>query len=196
MSKIKITASRTKIEAIQLQASILFKQKGYTGSSMKDIAVQMGIEAPSLYNHISRKTDLLVSICFGVAVAFEQEIKRTEALNMPAGNELEEMLRFHVEMILQNYTALWVANHEYKHLPEADLKKYIDMRRAYENKMQSLIEKGMAKKVFRTLNAKLATLTILASLRGLEFWKKEKQATDLKFLEDNIIQQLLYGIIQ
>lgn len=196
VSKIKVIASKTKLDAIEQYASVLFRQKGYVATSVKDIAEQVGIEAPSLYNHISSKLSLLHNICFSVAKSFEDEMnKAANETNSPAG-ELEVMLRFHIQMMLQNFDALWVANHEWKHLPVEDLKIYIEKRKAYESKVQSLIEQGIAAKELTAVDVKMATLIILAALRGLEFWQKEKQLLNLTVIENNIIQQLFKGLIQ
>ena len=43
-----------------------FAEKGFTGSSMRDLAADMGLEAASLYTYIKSKDDLLEDICFGI----------------------------------------------------------------------------------------------------------------------------------
>ena len=43
-------------EQIDLAATNLFKTKGYSATSMRDIASTVGIEAASLYSHISYKS--------------------------------------------------------------------------------------------------------------------------------------------
>lgn len=196
MSKIKVIASKTKLAAIEQQASILFRQKGYVATSVKEIAEKVGIEAPSLYNHIDSKLSLLHNICFSVAKSFEDEMNKAAFETSSPTAELEAMLRFHIQMMLQNFDALWVANHEWKHLPNIDLKRYIDKRKLYENKLQALIEQGIATMEIKATDAKMATLIILAALRGLEFWQKEKQLLNLTTIENSIIQQLFKGLIQ
>ena len=47
-------------------AQSLFKEKGYVGASMRDMAQTLGIEAPSIYNHVSSKQELLSKICFDI----------------------------------------------------------------------------------------------------------------------------------
>ena len=39
-------------EQVHHEAKLLFKEKGYVGSSMRDLAQNIGIEASSLYNHV------------------------------------------------------------------------------------------------------------------------------------------------
>ena len=54
----------TKKDVITKKASRLFKEKGFSATSMRDIAEAIGIEAPSLYNHISSKGEILQDICY------------------------------------------------------------------------------------------------------------------------------------
>ena len=50
MSKIK-EQNGTKKDAIARKAAALFRRKGFVGSSMREIADSIGVEASSLYNH-------------------------------------------------------------------------------------------------------------------------------------------------
>ena len=45
-------AKQSRKELIITQAAIIFKQKGYSATSMRELAEKVGIEAASLYNHI------------------------------------------------------------------------------------------------------------------------------------------------
>lgn len=43
-------------------AAVLFKDKGYSAVTMRDLASAMGIKAASLYNHIQSKQEILSDI--------------------------------------------------------------------------------------------------------------------------------------
>src|SRR5665811_1135917 len=49
----------SKREAIIRAALSMFAEHGYQGTSLRKLADRVGIEAGSLYNHISSKNDLL-----------------------------------------------------------------------------------------------------------------------------------------
>ena len=60
----------TRKEEIVIVAAKLFKEKGYSAVSMRDIAQQMDIKAASLYNHIKSKQEILSSLVLHVAEKF------------------------------------------------------------------------------------------------------------------------------
>ena len=63
----KPTDRKTEITNI---AAKLFKDKGYSAVTMRDIAQAMDIKAASLYNHISSKQEILVLIIIKIAEEF------------------------------------------------------------------------------------------------------------------------------
>jgi len=63
MAKIRGKKNSTKKEVIIEKASKLFKEKGFGASSMRDLAIHVGVEAASLYNHIQSKSEILQAIC-------------------------------------------------------------------------------------------------------------------------------------
>lgn len=54
-------------EKIKKQALIVFKENGYEGTTMRDIAGRIGISAPAIYKHYNSKEDLfeeVIDYCF------------------------------------------------------------------------------------------------------------------------------------
>ena len=60
-------------------ALALFSQKGYAGTSMSDIAKQLGITKPALYKHYAGKHEILERI---VELMKEKEYARDEEYEM------------------------------------------------------------------------------------------------------------------
>ena len=49
---------QSKRELIIQEAALIFKQKGYSATSMRELAEKVGMEAASLYNHIRSKDEI------------------------------------------------------------------------------------------------------------------------------------------
>lgn len=196
MAKIKPGKNATKKDVITQKAAILFIKKGFSSTSMRELAEAVGVEAPSLYNHIGSKSELLQAICFKVANAFTSYLENTENSAGNSVSRLENIIRFHIQMMLNNFDEVYVANHEWKHLKDPYLSNFLIQRRSYEKRLIALMEAGIMKNEFKKINPYVAVLTILSALRGLEFWQQHKKNISSKVLEDDMVNHLLKGIIK
>lgn len=69
--------TKAKIPEVALK---LFSQNGYLGTSMSDIAAQLGITKPALYKHYASKREILKSI---VKRMSDMDYERAEEYDMP-----------------------------------------------------------------------------------------------------------------
>jgi len=196
MAKIHTRKNSTQKEVIAKSAALLFKVKGFKASSMRELAEAVGVEAPSLYNHISSKSELLQFICFKVADKFTTHLSMVENSSGIVISKIESFIRFHICMMLENFDEVFVANHEWKHLQEPFLHDFLSQRHNYEKRLVALVEKGINKKELKKQNAYVIVLTILSSVRGLEFWERHKKNINRQILEDTMVDHLLNGILK
>src|SRR3954462_6939691 len=118
MAKIKSGKNGTKKEVIIDKATHLFMEKGFGSASMRDIAEHVGVEAASLYNHIQSKSEILQTICFKVANEFMTNLEAVEVSNQSTIKKMEAIIRLHIRMMLDQYEFVYIADHEWRHLPE------------------------------------------------------------------------------
>ena len=194
MAKIIASKNQSKKEVIINKAATLFRKKGFIGTSMRELAENIGVEASSLYNHIGSKSEILQHICFKVANEFMMQINETEKSNNKSIVKLESLVRFHIHMMLDLYDEVYVANHEWKQLEEPFLSNFLNQRKIYESKMIELVKTGIEKKELQNIHPHVAVFTILSAVRGLEFWQSHKKNISIKELETNMINHLLNGI--
>src|SRR5262245_57165587 len=103
MARIRPGKNATKKDVIAQKASMLFKSKGYSSASMRELAEAVGVEAPSLYNHIGSKSELLQDICFKVADEFISNMDEEEKSQVSSVEKIENVIRFHIQMMLNNF---------------------------------------------------------------------------------------------
>lgn len=194
MAKIIAARKGTKKEVIKTEAARLFLAKGYSATSMRDLAEQVGVEAASLYNHIASKSELLQDICFKVANEYTQNIVEVETAPISWLKKVEAITRFHISMMVNQYEEVYVLNHDWKHLSEPYQTNLVNQRRNYARRFAAIIEKGMEQKEIRPIDSYVAVLTILSAVRGIEFWHASKKNISARDLEDNMVLHLVEGL--
>jgi TetR/AcrR family transcriptional regulator, cholesterol catabolism regulator len=196
MAKIKALTNGTKKDIILKNAAVLFRKKGFTATSVRELAESLGIEAPSLYNHIGSKVELLQEICFAVAEDYTTNMETVIDSSQNPAQKMEAIIRFHVRKLSTDFDRVFVSDHEWKQLPKKKLEEFLMYRRNYEKQIVQIIIEGIDKKIFKNLLPNITVLTILSAVRGLELRQKNKNEFTIEQLEDNMVQHLLNGIIK
>jgi AcrR family transcriptional regulator len=194
MSKIIPGKSGSKKDVITLKASGLFKEKGFAATSMRDIAEAIGVEAPSLYNHIESKNGILIDICFRIAHLYTNNLREVELINESNLFKIENIIRFHISMMVEEYESVYISEHEWRHLPEPFLTDFKNQRRFYRSRLAAIIQKGVDKKEITTVNPHVAVFTILSAIGGIENWQKSGKKIDVQLIEENMITILIEGL--
>jgi AcrR family transcriptional regulator len=175
-------------------AQTLFKEKGYAGSSMRDIAQIMGIEAPSIYNHVNSKHDLLKRICYEVADKFLVIINNIKKTSSHPAVTLQTIILEHVKVVTENNDASAVFTNEWRFLEASDLENFIKLRNKYERFIEKTIKDGLDQGIFKTNNTKLVTLSLLTTLNGIYHWYNPKGRLKAEDISHNIMNLYFLGL--
>jgi TetR/AcrR family transcriptional regulator, cholesterol catabolism regulator len=183
-----------KKDLILQKASAMFRERGYATTSMRDLAEAVGIEAASLYNHIQSKSEILQEIIFRTANDCNVHLENLELKSMSSLKKVESLIRFHVQMMLNRFDDYYVMINDWAHLPEPYLTNFTTQRRNYAQKMESIVQEGIKNKEMKPVLPYVAVLTILSSVRGLEFWHRSAKKTSAQSMEDNMVMHLISGL--
>ena len=194
MARISSQKNRTKKEIIIEKASLLFREKGFGATSMRDLAEEVGVEAASLYNHIQSKSDILQAICFKVANDFLSNLETVERSPDPVLVKMEMILRFHIKMMMGNYAFVYISDHEWRHLPEPYLSNFLNQRRNYRRSLSEMIAKGVEKKEIRPIDPYVAVLTMLSAISGIESWHRSRKTVSAVEVENEMVAYLIRGL--
>ncbi|TGE29691.1 TetR/AcrR family transcriptional regulator [Hymenobacter metallicola] len=183
-----------KRQVILEEAAKLFKAKGFGGTSMRDLGSQVGMEAASMYNHISSKDDILESICFHVSNTYISQLHEIEQLPVSYVDKLKALIRLHIRLMIEDGAAVSVANNDWKYLSDDKLQQFKDARKTYEKGFAALIEQGIEAGEFQPMNVSVALFTILSAVRWVELWYRPGRGITAEELEENIMTILLNGL--
>ncbi len=188
----KITDRKTEIINV---AAKLFKEKGYSAITMRDIAQSMDIKAASLYNHIKSKQEILALIIIEIAEEFTNTISKIVISEDTNIQKLEKVIQLHIDITLRNSDALACLNNDWMHLAPAELSYFIKMREDYEEYFRRIIVNGIANGEIKNLNPEVVIFSILSTLRTLYLWYGKKKNLNPIVLKSNMKQVLLNGIV-
>lgn len=171
----------------------LFSQKGYHGTTIRDISEACGILSGSLYAHINTKEDLLYEITDRGANAFIQSLKPIVEEEINATEKMRKALRAHVQVIEENLEAATVFFHEWKSLSKDRLQKILEKRKEYEQLWSSIIEQGIREGEFQHIDPKFARLMILSIGNWIYQWYQPHGELSGEEIADQFMKMILNG---
>lgn len=184
-----------KPRAAILEAAIsLFGRFGYAGTTMRDIAKEVGVLPGSLYAHIDSKETLLDEI---VELGIESFLVIESQL--PQGGSVVERLRAaivgHVKIAAEHPGRSLVVFHQWRFLTEPNLTRALNKRRKYQQIFVRLIDEGIADGSFAEgLDSKIAVFTILGALNWVPEWYSSRGHYDPSEIANKLADNLLQGI--
>jgi AcrR family transcriptional regulator len=187
------TATNTR-QNIRLTAERLFRERGYSAIGMRELAKEVGIEAPSIYNHYKSKDDLLREICFDMAAQFFKMLDGLDKEEKSSSKKLRAAIKGHIAVIAANLEASSVFFDEWMFLEEPNLAKFKKLRFDYEQKFRDIIEKGIKKGDFKALNSRLVVFTIFSALNATHDLYKAKEKLSSEEIAESMADILLKGL--
>ena len=172
----------------------LFREKGYSATTMRDLASTVGIEAASLYAHVKSKESILQQICFNMADQFMAITVLVGKEKISVENKLILAIEKHVEVIVNNTDASAVFLHDWKHLSEPHLTKFKLMRNKYELFYVDLIRSGEKNKTFKNIDEKFVTMTLFSAMNWMYDYYKPSGKMKPKEIADHLAELLLKGL--
>jgi TetR/AcrR family transcriptional regulator, cholesterol catabolism regulator len=162
-------------QAIEDVASDLFRERGYAGTSIRDIARALSVQGASLYAHVTSKEDVLWSIVDRAASRFEAAADRAEAeadARRPGdpAEVIAALVRAHVEVLTADVDEAGVFVHEWRALGPERRAVILERRDAYERRFRRRIDAGIAIGAFTMTDSALASSAILSAVNGVATW--------------------------
>jgi AcrR family transcriptional regulator len=165
----------TKRQAIEDVASELFREHGYAGTSIRDIARALSVQGASLYAHVTSKEEVLWAIVDRAAARFEAAADAAElsaAASRPGDSAevLAALVHAHVGVLTADVDAAGVFVHEWRALDIGHRSSILARRDAYEARFRRTIENGIAVGAFAITDPAVATSTLLSAVNGVAGW--------------------------
>ena len=183
-------------EAILDVATQLFSEKGYAGTTMRDIAKAVGVLPGSLYSHIDGKETVLFEIVEGGIDRFLAAGESVAEIADPA-DRMRAAIKAHVVVVSESPDRTLVVFHQWRFLSGPNRARIVDKRRRYEEIFTTLMEEGVKTKAFSTqLDTKIGVRTILGALNWTAEWYSPSGAAAAEEIGDRMADTVLWGLLR
>jgi AcrR family transcriptional regulator len=161
---------RVTAELVRSAALTLFAEKGYRATSLRDIAAAVGVQAGSLYNHITSKDELLFSLlCDSISDRLHALRQATVAVEDPI-----ERLRIAIDVVIRHrfeeHREIFVSQSELRALKPEQRAGVVALRDAYEAELEGLLAGASANAGLKVTDPKLAVYAIIAIGQQVGRW--------------------------
>jgi len=185
---------RTRADVVDA-AGRLFAQRGYDGTSMRDLGRELGLLGSSVYSHVAGKQELLVAIVDEGAALFQASADRALTVDGSASKRLEAFIAGHIEVVVNHHNVSRTFLNEARSLGPEYRTPILAARDRYESDLRRILEEGRDNGSFRPdLDPIIAGIFVLSILNAVDRWYRSDGALDRDGLVAAIIEFAAHGI--
>lgn len=171
--------------AVLVSALRLFAERGFAGTSVRDIANDLGLKAATLYSHFASKAHILAEL---VKLGHDEQLRavRAELLasNPDPRDQITAYVRGHVTTHATYPMLCIVANAELHMLPPELAQPVFEQRRYSEQLISDITQRGIDLGAFDVPDVWLATAAIGGMGLRVAYWYTPESDHSISTLAD------------
>ncbi|MBM4425893.1 MAG: TetR/AcrR family transcriptional regulator [Chloroflexi bacterium] len=177
-------------------AAQVFRQKGYHGASMSDIAGALDVQKASLYHHVESKQEILLALLERALAMLTEHISAISAQNSSPDQKLRLMIREYLTGLADNADLTSVLLFEHRSLDKKSHASHVPFRDKFEKLWRDVLEEGIAKKIFDLKDTGLATRAIMGTLNWTLTWYRPEGDKSIEQIADEYSDFILKGMLK
>ncbi|HAF09174.1 MAG TPA: TetR/AcrR family transcriptional regulator [Chloroflexi bacterium] len=181
-------------DEILAAAARIFREKGYHGTSVRDIAEAVGLLKGSLYHYIRSKDELLARLFEGLLEDTVRELGSIVARDASPEARLRDMVRAYADAVMAHHDAVGLYLREWRSLPPAELAGLGARRRRMRALLTDVIDDGVRAGGFAVGDAKIAALAILGSCNWLYEWYRPGGRLSRAAIADELAERAVRSV--
>ncbi|WP_067837690.1 TetR/AcrR family transcriptional regulator [Nocardia lijiangensis] len=174
-----MTGSEDRSRADETRARLLdaavaaFAERGFHGSTTRDITSIAGLSTAAIYVHHRSKEELLYQVS---RIGHQDILDRVRAAIASANDPVDQLIAVIREFAIHHaraHTVARVINYELTALSPEHQREIKEIRRVIDSEVRSLIERGVAAGDFDNPNPRMAAIALLSLGIDLARWYRE-----------------------
>ena len=189
-----VKAQSAREEEILAAAARIFREKGYHGTSVRDIAESVGLLKGSLYHYIRSKEELLARLFDGALEDTVRELEGIAARDASASERLRDMVKAYVLALTANIDAVGLYLREWRALPPPELARLRARRRAMRTLFEDVIAEGARRRELASGDQKISALAILGMCNWVYEWYRPDGRLSADAIGDELADRALRAV--
>ncbi|HEY2558424.1 MAG TPA: TetR family transcriptional regulator [Caldimonas sp.] len=156
-------------------AAQLFRQKGFDGTTIRDIADAVGMRSGSPFYHFASKHELLLAVMEeGLRLGLERTRAVVEAPGLPAAERFHRLVRAHFGILHEaGSDFIPVMLYDWRSLPAQHRRRIVDLKDRYDAIWQTTLDDLHAEGRLGA-DARVARLMILGAINYSATWYRAR----------------------
>ena len=180
-------------DIIQAAAQI-FRQKGYHGTSMQDIADAVDLQKASLYHHISGKQEILVDILDRALDLLIEDLEAVTQADISPEKKVREAMQVYVGRLTGDTDLAAVLLQEHRSLEDDLRASHIARRDRLESLWREMIHEGTQSGDFRETDEAITTFALLGVLNWMITWYQPGGRLSAREIANQFADVFLLGL--
>lgn len=150
-------------------AAYCFNQKGYSGTSLKDVANILGLTDAALYYYVRNKEELVYLCYVRAAEVGRDAMQRAIDEGQNGLDRVQRYIRYHIEAIVGESGPLAIMS-EIPSLQPAHRDEVLGLSRVHSSRFEALLEQGIADGSIAKCDVRMTGNAIMGSINWIPKW--------------------------
>ncbi len=177
-------------------AAQVFRQKGFHGASMADIAESVNLQKASLYHHVSSKQELLLELLDRALATLSERISAVSRQLLPADQKLRQMIRAYLQALAEHPDLSSVLLFEHRSLDRKAHARHVPQRDEFERLWRDVVKEGKRTRLFECPDVGLAVRALMGTLNWTLTWYRPDGALSITRIADEYADLFLNGLMR
>lgn len=177
-------------------AAQVFRQKGFHGASMSDIAGALDVQKASLYHHVTSKQEILLALLDRALGMLTDHIASIAAQTLPADQKLRLMIRGYLSALADNADLTAVLLFEHRSLDKKSHSRHVPQRDTFEALWRDVLNEGVRTKVFDLKDTGLAVRALMGVMNWTLTWYRPEGDKSIEQIADDYSDFVLKGMLK
>jgi AcrR family transcriptional regulator len=177
-------------------AAQIFREKGFHGASMEDVAAAVNLRKASLYHHVTSKQEILLALLDRALGLLTEHIAGVAAQELPADRKLRQMMRAYLSALSENSDLSAVLLFEHRSLDKKSHARHVPQRDKFEALWREVLNEGVRDGLFDCPDTGLAVRALMGVMNWTLTWYRPGAGKSIEKIADEYADLIFHGLVR